>query len=99
MPESRPADFYLGYLDGCIFLDFDNVDNKICLTRISFDGYGCCILGDRAIPMTAEDSASFKDIVQAEVKDQVRLEAIVRRTISVNKAFIWPDALEKYGLN
>lgn len=32
MPESRLADYYLAYHDGCVFLDFNNHDNdRICL--------------------------------------------------------------------
>lgn len=99
MPASRPADYYLGYFDGSVFLDFDNTDDgKICLTRISFDGYGCCGLGYRAIPMNQEDSESFVKILKDDVKDQVVLAAIVRRTISVNEGLIWADALKEYGL-
>lgn len=99
MPPSRPADYYLGYLDGCVFLDFDNVDNdKVCLKRISFDGYGCCELAGRAVPLNENDSKVFKDIIQGKVKDQNTLSAIVKKAIGLNKMLIWTDALEEYNL-
>ena len=41
MPQTRKADYYLGCLDSCVFLDFNrSTDNGISLARISFDGYG-----------------------------------------------------------
>lgn len=99
MPASRPADYYLGYLDGCVFLDFDNVGkDQICLKRISFDGYGCCTLAKGAIPLDEEDSMVFKKIFNDEIIDQSVLRAIVTKTIGLNKKLIWMDALERYKL-
>lgn len=99
MPPSRPADYYLGYLDGCVFLDFDNVgQNRICLRRISFDGYGCCELTD-AVPLDSADSDIFRAIVQNEIKDQDTLRTIVTRAIALNKELVWADALEQYDLS
>jgi hypothetical protein len=99
MPDSRPANYHLGYMDGCIFFDFDNVESdKICLKRISFDGYGCCTLTEGAIPLDKEDSRIFKDIVNDEIKDQITLRTIVTKTIKENKNLIWTDALEYYNL-
>jgi len=41
MTQTRKADYYLGCLDSCVFLDFNrSTDNGISLARISFDGYG-----------------------------------------------------------
>ncbi len=99
MPASRPADYYLGYMDGCIFLDFDNVEqNKVCLKRISFDGYGCCELAEGVIPLDQNDSKVFRDIVQDEIGYQDILRTIVTKTIGLNKELIWVDALEYYQL-
>ena len=101
MPSSRSADYYLGYMDGCIFLDFDNFgDDRIRLKRISFDGYGCCGLGEHSTPLTAEDSKVFKDIfTKKEIKDQNMLLTIVKKAIALNKDLIWEDALVEYHLN
>jgi hypothetical protein len=38
----RIADYYLGCLNGSIFIDINlNENNEVYLKRISFDGYGC----------------------------------------------------------
>ena len=48
MPNSRPADYYLGCLGGSVFMDFNNYKNeRVQLKRISVDGYGCCDLRNR----------------------------------------------------
>lgn len=99
MPNSRPADYCLGYLDGCVFIDFNNYHNdKICLRRISFDGYGCYGLGEQAIALDAVDSKNFKDILQNDLKDQNKLLTIVKKAISLNKQNIRTEALIEYGL-
>ena len=100
MPNSRPADYYLGCLEGSVFIDFDNYENeRICLKRISFDGYGCCNLGDQAIPMNKIDSRAFKEIIEARLSNQSQLTTIVKNTIFINRKLIWKDALDKYGLS
>src|SRR4051812_4630495 len=92
MPVSRPADFHLGYLDGSVFLDFNNVTgNRISLIRISFDGYGCCDLTDRAIPLTEQDSECFRHIVEEKLKDQKSLFRIVRNAVQINREIIWEE--------
>lgn len=99
MPASRPADFYLGYMDSAVFLDFNNVKGDlISLIRISFDGYGSCQLKDMDTPLTKEDSDLFRTIVKEELKDQTSLMAIVKRAIHLNKDHIWLDALAEYKL-
>lgn len=99
MPDSRAADYYLGYLDGCVFLDFNNYGNdRICLKRISFDGYGCCELGEQAASLDIEDSGIFKTIFKENLKDQNRLLTIVKKSIALNRQYIWQDALEEYDL-
>jgi hypothetical protein len=99
MADTRPADYCLGCLDGCIFIDFDKLENeRVRLSRISFDGYGCCNLGDDAIPMNKIDSQAFKELIQSEPIDQARLNTIVRKTLAANRKHIWEDALKEYGL-
>lgn len=100
MPESRLADYYLAYHDGCVFLDFNNHDNdRICLKRISFDGYGCCELGDQANPLDYNDSQIFKTLYKTNLKDQNLLLKIIKKSIAHNRQEIWTDALEEYNLN
>lgn len=99
MPDTRIADYYLGCLDGCVFLDFDlNEDNRINLRRISFDGYGCCNLGNTILPMTKEESQRFIDIYKDDQLNQEALTDLVTNTIKINKEYIWQDALKEYGL-
>lgn len=100
MPDSRPADYYLGYQDGCVFLDFNNHDNsRISLKRISFDGYGCCELGDDVTPLDTEDSQVFKTLFKENLKEQEVLLTIIKKSIALNRQHIWADALEEYSLN
>jgi hypothetical protein len=99
MPDTRPADYYIGYMDGCVFLDFDNCENKnICLKRISFDGYGCCDLGNKSVPLSMDDSEVFKNVIQDDIKDQNILSIIIKKAISLNSTHIWIDALKEYQL-
>jgi hypothetical protein len=99
MPAGREADYYLGCLEGSVFMDFNNYgETKVCLIRISFDGYGCCNLGKDSIPMDETDSTTFKEMIKEQLPDQFKLTAIVKKTISDNKRSIWEDALNEYGL-
>ncbi|MBP8193493.1 MAG: hypothetical protein KAX69_07795 [Chitinophagales bacterium] len=98
MPDSRPADYYLGCLEGCVFLDFNNKEEKIALIRISFDGYGCCDLKENAIPLNDIDSEIFKNILQENINDQNIITQIVKKAIFLNKGNIWTDALKEYHL-
>jgi hypothetical protein len=100
MPDTRAADYHLGCIGGSVFLDFDNYeDERICLKRISFDGYGCCDLKDQAIPMSEVDSLAFKKIIEARLSDKSRLTTIITKTIQNNKNLIWEEALIEYGLS
>jgi len=99
MPDTRSADYYLGCLEGSVFMDFDNCeDGRIRLKRISFDGYGCCDLSGQAIPMNEIDSRAFKEIIEAQLSDQSRLTIIVKKVILSNRKLIWENALTEYTL-
>jgi hypothetical protein len=77
MPSSRPADYYLGYMEGSVFLDFNNYEqDKVCLARISFDGYGCYELGEEAIPLDESDSQSFKTIIRENIGEKKQFAGI-----------------------
>lgn len=99
MPPSRPADYYLGYQDGCVFIDFNNYDKeRVCLKRISFDSYGCCDLGDNSIPLNIDDSVIFKNILNNEIKNQDILLRIIKKALELNKTYVCQDAINEYGL-
>eukprot|EP01117_Protostelium_nocturnum_P001709 TRINITY_DN12108_c0_g1_i1.p1 TRINITY_DN12108_c0_g1~~TRINITY_DN12108_c0_g1_i1.p1 ORF type:complete len:116 (+),score=33.54 TRINITY_DN12108_c0_g1_i1:167-514(+) len=99
MPPSRPADYYLCALGGCVFIDFDRQEKDlIVLKRMSFDGYGCCTLPKETIPLNKEDSMFFKECFRTKTLDQNRLAKIIKQTAKDNKEFLWEDALKEYKL-
>lgn len=99
MPDSRKADFYLGCLDGSVFLDFNyTADKRIDLCRISFDGYGCCNIDHNAKCIDEQLSKEFIDQIEKENLDQEKITKVVLELILLNKDNIWTDALEEYKL-
>ena len=99
MPDSRKADFYLGCLDGSVFLDFNyTADKRIDLCRISFDGYGCCNIDNKAKCLDNQLSKDFVDEILKENIDQEKITKVVLELIRLNKDYIWKDALEEYNL-
>ncbi len=99
MPETRKANFYLGCLDGSVFLDFNFTTTKqINLCRISFDGYGCCELDNNAKCLDEKSSKTFIYEIDKNDLDQEKITKIILKLIQVNKDKIWTDALEKYNL-
>ncbi|MBN8835651.1 MAG: hypothetical protein J0I09_00175 [Sphingobacteriia bacterium] len=99
MPDTRKADFYLGCLDGSVFIDFNqSSDRLISLCRISFDGYGCCNIGHKANSLNFETSQKFVEEVEKDELDQNKLAPLVKQVIRLNKEYIWTDALEEYNL-
>jgi hypothetical protein len=99
MPKTRLADYYLGFLDGCIFIDFNlSKDNRIYLKRISFDGFGCCNLNEKVTPLTKEESKLFIDTYKKDELCQEIMSKLIIGTIKINEEHIWQDALKKYSL-
>jgi hypothetical protein len=99
MPETRPADYILGCLEGSVYIDFDRCGNGLIrLKRISFDRYGCADLGEKAIPMDETDSRVFKEIIENGLANQEQLTKIIKNVIWNNRELIWEDALLEYGL-
>ncbi|MEI6221592.1 MAG: hypothetical protein WCP97_02395 [bacterium] len=98
MPASRPADYYLGCLEGSVFLDFNNFGSgQVSLRRISFDGYGCWNLNNQVIPINTEDSIVFKKMMKVQAIEQETLTTIIKKTINDNKKLIGENALAEYG--
>lgn len=99
MPDTRKADFYLGCLDGCVFIDFNLRNNKlISLCRISFGGYGCCSLTNSSNLLDFEKSKKLIEEIKKDELDQESLKPLVLELIKINKEYIWTDALEEYNL-
>jgi hypothetical protein len=99
MPGSRKADFYLGCLDGAVFLDFNLTNEKlIYLRRISFDGYGCCNIENATNILNEKSSNRFLEEIKKGELDQENITTLVREIIKINKDDIWIDAILEYGL-
>ncbi|MEN9335767.1 MAG: hypothetical protein RLZZ500_754 [Bacteroidota bacterium] len=99
MSGSRKADFYLGCLDGSVFMDFNfTATNHINLCRISFDRYGCCNLDNNAKSLDDKSSKDFIDEIGKKHLDQGKITRVVLELIRLNKDNIWADALEEYNL-
>jgi hypothetical protein len=99
MPDSRKADFYLGCLEGSVFLDFNyTTDNCISLCRISFDGYGSCNIDNNATCLDKQLSKEFIEEIEKNKLDQNRVKRYVLELIRLNSDNIWQDALEEYKL-
>lgn len=99
MPDSRKADFYLGCLDGSVFIDFNlTSDRFISMCRISFDGYGCCNLTDNNNLLDFEKSKQLIAELTKDELDQENLTPLVKELIKINQDYIWTDALEEYNL-
>ena len=80
-------------------MDFDRLENdQIALVRISFDGYGCCRLNEKAELLNQKDSVQFINELNKEPLDQAAITTLVKKIIQLNKAHIWLDALERYAL-
>lgn len=85
MPNSRMADYIVGCLDSSVYIDFNkDKKDKICIKRISFDGYGCCEPKQRFFStkkfksMSQKDSLEFEKIFENKVLDQQKLTKIIR---------------------
>ncbi len=99
MPDSRKADFYLGCLDGCVFLDFNyTTDKLIYLCRISFDGYGCCNIDNNAKCLDDQLSKEFIDEIEKDNLNQEKIKKVVLELIRLNRENIWIDAIDEYKL-
>ncbi|WP_276979509.1 hypothetical protein [Flavobacterium filum] len=99
MPDIRKADFYLGCLDGSVFIDFNlTTDNLINLCRISFDGYGCCNLDNNVKCLDKVLSKDFIFQINKDNIEQEKMTKLVLELIQLNKDYVWTDALEEYNL-
>ncbi len=93
MPKTRPADIYLGCLDCSVFIDYNKTkNNQISVVRISFDGFGCCNLGNEVELLNQDDSGLFIKEINKEYLNQEAITALVKKSIEKNAKNIWTDA-------
>lgn len=96
---TRPCRFSLNLQDACVFADFDvNWHGEVYLTRISFDGYGCCTTERDASRLSAEESQVLLNFVDADDVDRDEVREILYRYFAANQDVIWRDALVENGL-
>jgi hypothetical protein len=96
---TRPCSFCLSLQGGSVFADFDTDDaNIVSLRRISFDGYGCCEVGQSITKMNSGDSRLLLDAIAHGQLGSVQIEEALRRHFRENKEMIWSDALAKHDL-
>ena len=93
----READCIIGCCDGEVFIDFSFVNTQVCITRISFDGYGCCEIKNKKY-LNCEISKSFLEEISKEKMNQDLIRNIIKKAVEMNKKSIWMDALQEYKL-
>jgi len=96
---TRPCSFCLSLQGGSVFADFDTDDtDNISLRRISFDGYGCCKVGESITRMSSGDSSLLLNAIARGELGSAQVEETLRRYFRANKDVIWSDALAEHGL-
>lgn len=96
---TRSCSFCLCLQGGSVFADFDTDDaDIISLRRISFDGYGCCEVGESITRMSSGDSRLLLDAIARGELGSVQVEETLRRYFRENQDVIWSDALAKHDL-
>jgi hypothetical protein len=85
--------------DGSVFADFDiDEDGRIFLSRISFDGYGCCESAANVRPMSVINSKLFINSIESGDISSEKLFNIISGYFRENSDVIWKDALEEHNL-
>lgn len=96
---TRPCSFCLCLQGGSVFADFDtDAADIVSLRRISFDGYGCCGVGESVTKMSSGDSRLLLDAIARRELSTVEVEGVLRRYFRENQNLIWNDALAEHEL-
>ncbi len=98
---TRPCTFTLALDGGSVSADFDvDPDSLISLLRVSFDGYGAWrpAEGQRTATMDLQDAAVLQQAHDEGTLNSDEVRALLRRYFHANRATIWSEALEQYGL-
>ena len=94
---TRPCSFCLCLQGGSVFADFDTDNGHVVsLSRISFDGFGCCHVKESIRRMDPIDSRSLLDAIARGELGSV--EEILQRYFRENTDVIWSDALAEHDL-
>jgi hypothetical protein len=98
---TRSCTFTLALDDYSVFADFDvDPDGLISLLRVSFDGYGAWrpAEGQSTTTMDLRDAAVLQHARNQGTLNSDEVRALLQRYFHANRATIWSDALEQYGL-
>src|SRR6188508_2868325 len=96
---NRPCSFCLCLQGGSVFVDFDTDDDDLTsLRRISFDGYGCCDVGQSITKMSSADSRVLLDAIARGELGSVEVEGVLQRYFRENKDLIGSEALAEHDL-
>jgi hypothetical protein len=96
---TRPCRFCLCLQGGSVFADFDSDDADIVvLLRISFDGFGCCEVGESITQMNVADARLLLDAIARRELGSIQIGAALRRYFRENIDVIWRDALSDHDL-
>lgn len=96
---TRPCNFSLSLQGDSVFADFDvDSDGRVCLVRISFDGYGCCETQGNIARMSLAESKTLLKFVDTGDVYHDEIEKILYRYFDQNQDVIWQDALRRHGL-
>lgn len=98
---TRPCSFTLALADDSVFADFDvDSDGLVSLLRVSFDGHGAWrpAHDQRTTTMDVPDAAALQRAREEGALNCDEVRMVLRRYFHANKALIWSDALEQYGL-
>ena len=95
---SRGCRFCLSLQDDSVFADFDvDLDGRVFVVRISFDGYGCCDAPIDVGRMGPAESAALLSMIQ-DGTVRPPAEAILRAYFQANRDALWANALADHAL-
>lgn len=84
----KVPDFHLWCHDA-VFLHFKYTEDKrIYLNRISFDGYGACVIGNDAKCLDNQSSKHFSDAMRKGNIEQDKIEEFALESIQLTKDHI-----------
>src|SRR5262249_7532486 len=88
--STRPWTFCLCLQGGRVFADFNiDSDGRVCLVRISFDGYGCCATEGKVARMPFDESHTLVNLVNTEDVNRDEIREILYRYFDQNQYVMW----------
>jgi hypothetical protein len=96
---SRPCRVCLALQHDSVFADFDlDAGGQLILSRISFDGFGCCAPAAGIRPLEGDHSRRLLEWTSHASIEDPEIELILRAYFRANEDVLWSDALREHGL-